>query len=254
MPNAGAAPFLYFTYREEGRVFQDVGLWNTGTVSVTGGGDPEEVRTLFLTDGVLPVLGVQPMLGRLFSRADDSPGTPETVVLTAGYWRSKFGADSAAIGRTLMVDSRPREIIGVLPDSFRFLDRRVSLVVPYRFNRSEVFLGQFSYSAIARLKPGTTIEQASADVARLIPISLTRFPPFPGGSVKMFEEARLTPNLRSLKDDLVGDARTVLWVLMGTIGMVLLIACANVANLLLVRAERSVPVRAASPANCSWKV
>ncbi|MGH9308016.1 MAG: ABC transporter permease [Vicinamibacterales bacterium] len=237
MPSAGAAPFLYFTYREEGRVFQDVGLWNTGTVSVTGEGDPEEVRTLFLTDGVLPILGVQPMLGRLFSRADDSPGTPETVVLTAGYWRSKFGADGAAIGRTLMVDSRPREIIGVLPDSFRFLDRHVSLIVPYRFNRSEVFLGQFSYSAIARLQPGTTIEQASAEVARLIPISLTRFPPFPGGSVKMFEEARLAPNLRSLKDDLVGDARTVLWVLMGTIGMVLLIACANVANLLLVRAE-----------------
>jgi predicted permease len=246
--SAGAAPFLFFTCREEGWVFQDVGLWNTGTVSVTGLAEPEEVRTLFVTDGVLPMLGVQPMLGRVFTRADDTPGTPETVILTSGYWRTKFGGDRAAIGRTLMLDSRPREIIGVLPESFRFLDRNVSLVVPYRFDRSKVFLGQFSYRAIARLEPGATIAQASADAARLIPLSLTRFPPFPGGSVKMFEEARLTPIVRSLKDDLVGEVRTVLWVLMGTIGMVLLIACANVANLLLVRAEsrqQELAIRAA---------
>jgi putative ABC transport system permease protein len=248
LPSAGAAPFQYFTYREEGRVFQDVGLWNTGTVSVTGLAEPEEVRTLFATDAILPMLGVQPMLGRVFTKADDTPGTPETVVLTAGYWRSRFGGDPAAVGRTLMVNSQPREIVGVLPDSFRFLDRNVSLVLPYRFDRKRVFLGQFSYRAIARLKPGATIAQASADVARLIPVSLTRFPPFPGGSVKMFEEARLTPNVRSLKDDLVGDVRTVLWVLMGTISMVLLIACANVANLLLVRAEsrqQELAIRAA---------
>ena len=90
-------------------------------------------------------------------------------MLTSGYWRTKFGADSSAVGRTLMVDGVTREIIGVLPDTFRFLDRNVSLVIPYRFDRSKVFLGQFSYSAIARLKPGITIDQASADLARLIP-------------------------------------------------------------------------------------
>jgi putative ABC transport system permease protein len=248
LTSAGAAPFQYFTYREDGRVFQDVGLWNTGTVSVTGLAEPEEVRTLFATDAVLPMLGVQPMLGRVFTRADDTPGTPETVVLAAGYWRSRFGGDPAAVGRMLMVDSQPREIVGVLPDSFRFLDRSVSLVLPYRFDREKVFLGQFSFQALARLKPGATIAQATVDVARLIPVSLNRFPPFPGGSVKMFEEARLAPNIRSLKDDLVGDVGTVLWVLMGTISMVLLIACANVANLLLVRAEsrqQELAIRAA---------
>ena len=246
--HAGAAPFQYFTYREDGRVFQDVGLWNTGTVSVTGLAEPEEVPTLFVTQGVLPILGVSPMLGRVFSSTDDKPGGPETVVLMSGYWRSKFGASPAAIGRMLMLDGRRREIIGVLPDTFRFLDRKVSLVVPYRLDRSKVFLGQFSYSAVARLKPGVTIAQASADVARLIPISLTRFPPFPGGSVKMFQEVGLSPVIRSLKDDLVGDVRKVLWVLMGTIGIVLLIACANVANLLLVRAEsrqQELAIRAA---------
>jgi predicted permease len=121
-------------------------------------------------------------------------------------------------------------------------------VLPFRFDRSKVFLGQFSFTGIARLKPGTTIAQATADAARMIPISLTRFPPFPGGNIKMFEEARLTPSIRSLKDFLVGDVQKVLWVLMGTIGMVLLIACANVANLLLVRAEsrqQELAIRAA---------
>ena len=229
-------------------MFQDVGLWNTGTVSVTGRAEPEEVPTLFVTDGVLPILGVQPMLGRLFSKADDTPATPETVVLTAAYWRSKFGSDNAVVGKSLMVDSKPREIIGVLPETFRFLDRRVSLVVPFRFDRSKVFLGNFSYTAIARLKPGTTVAQANTDVARLVPISLTMFPPFSGGNVKMFEEARITPQVMTLKDDLVGDVRKVLWVLMGTIALVLLIACANVANLLLVRAEsrqQELAIRAA---------
>ena len=125
LTSAGAAPFQYFVYREEGRVFQNVGLWNTGTVSVTGLAEPEEVPALFVTDGVLPMLGAQPMLGRVFTKADDTPATPETVVLTAGYWRAKLGGDRAAIGRTLTLDGQPREIIGVLPDSFRFLDRDV---------------------------------------------------------------------------------------------------------------------------------
>jgi predicted permease len=237
LPHAGIAPFLYFTYRDDGRSFQDVGLWDSRTASVTGIAQPEEVRTVIVTDGVLPMLGARPMLGRLFNKADDSPDTQETTILTAGYWRTKFGADPTVIGRTIMLDSRPREIIGVLPDSFRLLDVRAALVLPQRLDRSKTFLGNFSYEGIARLKPGTTIAQADADAARLIPISIGKFPPFPGGNAKMFEEARLTPTFRTLKEDLVGDVQKVLWVLMGTIGMVLLIACANVANLLLVRAE-----------------
>src|SRR5689334_16988600 len=221
--HAGAAPFLYFTYREDGKVFQDVGMWNVGTMSVTGLAQPEEVPTLFVTDGILPMLGTQPMLGRLISKSDDAPGGPETVMLSAGYWRSKFGGDQSVVGRTLMLDSRPHQVIGVLPDSFRFLDRKISLVIPFRIDRSKVFLGQFSYSGMARLKPGTSLDQANADAARMIPISLRRFPPFPGGNVQIFEEARITPIFRSVKDELVGDVEKTLWVLMATIGMVLLV-------------------------------
>src|SRR4051812_2147914 len=151
IPHTGMAPFLYYAYREDGRVFQDVGIWTSDTVSVTGIAQPEEVRSLHVTDGVLPMLGVQPLLGRVFTKADDSPDTQETVILTAGYWRSKFGGDSSIIGRTIMLDSRPREIVGVLPDSFRLLDVRAAVVLPQRFDRRKTFLGNFSFHGLARL-------------------------------------------------------------------------------------------------------
>jgi predicted permease len=246
--HGGGAPFLYATYRDQGRTFQDVGLWRNSTASVTGRAEPEEVVCVDVTDGVLPILGVAPALGRTFTRQDDSPAGVETVVLAYGYWQSKFGGDPSAIGQRLMVDGRPREIIGVLPERFRFLDRKPALFLPMRLDPNKIFLGNFSYSAIARLKPQITIAQADADVARMIPIALRRFPPFPGYNAKMFEEARLAPALRPLKEQLVGDIGSVLWVLMGTIGLVLLIACANVANLLLVRAEgrqQELAIRAA---------
>src|SRR5262249_10494187 len=127
LPHVGAAPFLYFTYREDGRAFQDVGLWTSGSVSVTGLAQPEEVRQLTVTDGVLPILGVQPMAGRLFTKADDTANAPLTAILTAGYWRTKFGGDPSAVGRTITLNGRPREIIGVLPDSFRLLDVKAQL-------------------------------------------------------------------------------------------------------------------------------
>ena len=246
--STGAAPFLYFTYREDGRAFRDVAMFTRDTVSVTGLAEPEELPCIVVTDGLLPMLGATPALGRLFTKQDDAPGGAETVVLTGGYWRSKFGGDPSAIGRRIVLDGRAREVIGVLPESFRFLDRKPSLILPMRLDREKVHLGQFSYTAVARLKPGVTLEQATADVARLIPVGLSRFPPFPGFSAKMFDEARLVPNLRLLKKDVIGDVGSVLWVLMGTITMVLLIACANVANLRLVRAEgrqQELAVRAA---------
>src|SRR5262245_13430540 len=248
LQHTGAAPFLYFTFREDARVFQDVAMWRSDTESITGLAEPEEVPSLVVTDGLLPMLGVAPALGRVFTKEEDSSKGPETVMLTDGYWRMRFGSDRGVIGRRLLVNGRPRDIIGVLPASFRFADRQPSIVLPLRLDRGDVHLGNFSYSALARLKPGATIEQASAEVGRLIPVGIARFPPFPGFSTKMFEEAKLAPNLRFLKDDLIGDVSSVLWVLMGTIGMVLLIACANVANLLLVRAEgrqQELAVRAA---------
>jgi predicted permease len=243
------SPSTYFILREQSRTFQDIGVTTGYSLNVTGMGEPEHVSGLAVTDGVLPILGTTPLLGRLFTRADDSSGAADTVILTYGYWRRKFGGDGAVIGKTIRVDGKLRQIIGVLPQDFRFEDwSDLALIVPLQFDRAKTTLGQYSYDGIARLKAGVTLAQASADVTRMLPIVGQSFPPPPGFSLKMFEGARVGPNLRTLKQHVVGDVGKVLWVLMGGLGLVLLIACANVANLLLVRAEgreQELSIRAA---------
>src|SRR6267143_1597355 len=160
----------------------------------------------------------------------------EGVLLTYGYWRRKFGGDSSVIGRNIIVDGKSRQIIGALPQRFHFLDREdPAVITPFQFDRNKTHLGNFSYEGLARLKPGITVEQVNVDVARMLPIVMSSFAAPPGFSLKLFEDARIGPNVRPLKRDVVGDVGSVLWLLMGSIGMVLLIACANVANLLLVR-------------------
>ena len=248
LPELNMSPSMYFAYREQNQTFQGIGLWDTGTVSVTGIAQPEEVAVLNVTSETLPLLGVRPVLGRWFSAADDAAEAPRTAILTYGYWQSKFGGQASVLGHNLIVDGRAREIVGVMPREFHFLDSKVELITPMNFDRAKVTLGNFSYQGLARLKPGVTMEQASADVRRLIPISLRMFPAPPGFDPKIFESAHMAPNLRPLKTDLVGDIGNTLWTLMGTIGLVLLIACANVANLLLVRAgsrEHELAIRTA---------
>jgi len=242
------APTMFFTYREESHAFQEFGLWSNDDASITGVGEPEQVQALDVTYGILQALNVQPILGRWFSQADDTPGTPETVMLTYGYWQRRFGGSPSAVGRTFTVDSKPRTVIGVMPRDFRFLNAKADVILPLRFERNKEFLGNFSYQGIARLKAGITLQQANADVARMLGIWLKAWPAPPGLSRALFENARLGPKVQPLKQEVVGDIGGTLWVLMGTIGLVLLIACANVANLLLVRAEgrqQELAIRAA---------
>jgi predicted permease len=242
------SPSLYFTYGEENRVFQDLCLWSTSTSSITGISKPEEVPVLMATYSLLPILGVRPALGRTFSATDGGSASTQAVMLSDGYWHSHFGGERSAIGRRITIDGNPAQIIGVLPRSFQFMDRSVSLVMPLYFNRALVRQINFSYQGIGRMKPGVTIQQASADMARMLPMTPVKFPSNPGLSPNAFQAARIEPNLLFLKDDLVGDSGNTLWVLMATVGIVLLIACANVANLSLVRADgrqQEIAVRAA---------
>jgi putative ABC transport system permease protein len=237
LPKVELSPADYFIFAEQNRSFSSMGVWNGGAVTVTGKDRPEQVRNINVTEGILTALSVAPALGRAFTDKDTRPGSPETVILTHAYWQRKFGGDPSALGRTLLVDGKPRDIIGVMPAGFRFLTENPDVVLPMRFDRAKTNLGNYSFPGIGRLKPGVTLAQANADAARMLPIALSSFPPPPGFSTKLFEEARFQPAFRSLHEDVVGELSKVLWVLMGSIGVVLLIACANVANLLLVRAE-----------------
>jgi predicted permease len=248
-------PATYFTYREESRTFVDIGIYRTDAVSITGRGEPERLRALLVTDGVLPLVGARPLRGRLLTRADVAPGVPARVILTHGYWQRRFGGANI-IGRTITVDGKPLEIVGVLPQSFSFLESTASIVMPLQFDRSKTFFGNFNYRGLARLKPGVTLEQANADVARMIPMLVQKFPLPSGVTLRMFQELKMRPNVRPLAADVIGDVGQVLWTLLGTAGIVLLIACANVANLSLVRAEgrhQELAVRTALGAS-RWQI
>ena len=240
------SPATYLTYRADSRLLEDMAMWAGRGLAVSGTERPEEVEGLLVTDGFLGVLGVTPALGRDFIASDDSPGAAATVILSHGYWERAFGGEPGAVGRTLVVNGTNREIIGVLPEDFRFLDRNPAILFPARLDPSEVFFGQFSFSGVARMRPGVTAEQVHAEGERLVRVAVERYP----GPVtmSMVEQAGIAPLIRPLKEDVVGDVRAMLWILLGTVSMVLLIACANVANLFLVRAEarvREVAVRTA---------
>lgn len=245
---------MYFTYAEQNRTFQKLGVWFPGAAAVTGVGEPDLVRTMFVSDGTLDALNVQPALGRLLNASDQALSSTETVMLDYGYWQKRFGGDRSVIGRTLNVDSRPRVIAGVMPAGFRIADTPADLIVPFRIDRRTAVLPGFAFHAIGRLKPGVSIAQANADLARLIPVWLRSWPwntgvkPGDPGAAKVYNAWRITPALRPLRDSIVGDVGTILWVIMGTLAIVMLIAVANVANLQLVRAaarQQELGVRAA---------
>lgn len=243
--NLPQSPALHYTYEVESRTLEAVGMLASRRGSVTQPGDPEEVRLLQVTHGTLGMLGARPVLGRLFLPSDDEPGAPQTVMVSWSYWQSRLNARDIA-GTTLTLDGIPREIIGVLPDGFRVLDSDPAIYLPFQFDRSQLFVGNFSYTGIARLRPGTSFEAANADLAGLLEPAVERYPgPI---SLENMRSAGFAPNVRPLAEQVIGDVARVLWVLLGTVGAVLLIAFANVANLFLVRAEgryREVALRTA---------
>ncbi|MGC1902804.1 MAG: ABC transporter permease [Candidatus Acidiferrum sp.] len=242
------SPSMYFTYSEHNRSFQAMGVWSPGSANVTGVGEPEQVRTIAVTDGVLEALRVTPAVGRWLSHEDQIPNGPERVMLNYGYWQRKFGGDRTVVGRNIVVDSRPKEIVGVMPRGFQIVDKDFDLLAPLSFDRSKAILAGFGFQGIARLKPGVTIAQADADMTRMLPIWMDTFTNGPDSNPHIYESWKITPQLRPLKDEVIGNVSDVLWVVMGTIALVLLIACANVTNLFLVRGEsrqQEMAVRAA---------
>ena len=225
-PVMNQGPATYFVALDHHRVFEGVGVWETNRASITGRGDPENVEALTVTHTTLPLLRVQPVLGRLFVEAEDAPGSPLRVILTYSYWQRRFGGATNVIGQSLQIDGNPAEIIGVLPSSFRFLREQPAVVLPQQLDRADAYHIEFDFQALGRLRPGVTLSQANADMARW----LTFLP-------RVFDRLELRPYVRPLVDDAIGDVARVLWILLAAAGIVLLIACGNVANLFLVRAE-----------------
>ena len=231
------SPSMYFTYAEHNQTFQSLGVWIPGTANVTGLAEPEQVRKVAVSDGMLQTLGVPPAVGRWFSKVDQVPNAPGSVMLSYGYWRRRFGGDRAVIGRNIMVDSQPREIVGVMPPGFRFVDSDFDLTAPLAFDRGKLILAGFGFHGIARLKPGRTIAEGNADISRMLPIWMDSWSNGPGSNPHIYETWKITPTIRPLKQEVIGNVGELLWVVMGTIGVVMLIACANVTNLLMVRME-----------------
>ena len=230
-------PGTYLTFRENQQVFEGIGAWDPAELSITGGGDPERVQGLLVSASVLPLLRVQPILGRAFSAEDDGPGAPRRVLLTHGYWERRFAGAANVVGQQLVIDGKPAEVIGVLPASFKFLRTRPAIVLPLPLDVNAPRSISFGFQALARMAPGTTLAQANADVARMISL----LPP-------VFARLELRPNVRPLAAEVIRNVGAILWILLAAVGVVLLIACGNVANLFLVRAEgrhQELAVRAA---------
>jgi predicted permease len=231
------SPSMYFTFSGHNRSFQSMGIWTSQVANVTGVARPEEVRTELISDGVLQTLEVPPTLGRWFSQLDQDPRGAKTVMLSYGYWQRRFGGDRSVIGRTIQVDAQPREIVGVMPRGFRMVDEDFDLLIPLALDPIHEKLAPFGYDGIARLKPGVSLIQADTDIARLIPVWMDSWTNGPGTNPHYYETWRIAPNFHSLKQQVIGSVSSVLWVVMATVGLVMLIVCTNIANLLMVRAE-----------------
>jgi predicted permease len=250
------SPSMYLTFAAHNKSFKSLGVWQSGTASITGIARPEQVNTVLITDGILETLDVPAAAGQWLTAADQDAHGAQRVMLSYGYWQRRFGGDPGVVGRTIIVDSRSRVIAGVMPRGFKMVNNDFDLLVPLAFDPVKQLLAGFGYHGIGRLRPGVTITQADADVARLLNVWMDTWTNGPGADPHFYLTWKITPAFLPLKEQVVGGIGNVLWVVMTTIGIVMLIACTNVANLLLVRADgrqQELAVRSALGAG-RWRI
>jgi predicted permease len=249
------SPDLFLFYRRHNQVFEDMALFQLASANLTESGAPEVVAASQATHSYFATLGAPFSRGRSYSAEEDKHDGPRVVVVSHRLWTRRYGADPSLVGRTIRVDGEPAEVVGIAP---AMLDEADSPDVwrPARFNPADPPSGTFGWSAIARLKDGVRPDQAAVHLEPLVQRAMTEF--IQSDNYRAFlRDGKYRPLVHVMKEDLIGSVREPLWILLGTVGMVLLIACGNVANLCLVRAEarsREIAIRAALGASRSGLV
>ncbi len=243
----------FYTYQRLSHTISGIAAYDESSANVSdpdGRAQPERLNISSVTANLFPLLEVKPILGRTFTDSEDVQNGPLVAVISEGLWRTRFGADPHIVGKKLAVFERPTEIVGVMPADFTFPTASVRAWLPMRLDPKQAFTGGFNHSAVARLKAGVTPAEAERDFATVLPRIADMFPnTAPGVPTKLLlDQTKPRPRVTSLRDEIVGDASQALWMVAAAALLVLLVTCANVANLLLVRADgrhRELSVRAA---------
>ena len=239
-PHNTPAPANYADWKAQNHVFESMAALTWQTITLTGGGEPEKVSGYGVTADFFPMLGVRPALGRTFVPSEDRPGAHKVVVLSYGLWQRRFGGDRDVLGRELLLNGEKHTVVGVMPQGFQFMEPFIGLWRPAALSAEELANRNGHYLwVVARLKAAVTLEEARSDM-RTVMARIAAAHPGSAGKLGIV----VVP----LKEELTGQARTPLLVLLGAVACVLLIACANVANLLLSQAvsrSREVAIRTA---------
>ncbi|MCI0436431.1 MAG: ABC transporter permease [Gemmatimonadetes bacterium] len=238
---------IYFLYRERARTLDGIALYWQFEMTVTGDGDPERVRISRATPSLAAVLGVEPALGRWFTEDEGAPGGRPVAVLSDRIWQQRYGRDPDVLGRSIVLDGVSLDVVGVMPPGFAFPDESIAVWRPAQFDPTRARAGGFNFAAIAHIRAGHTLEEVRDELNALI----ARLPEaYPGDALAptIINDAKLTSAVIGLKEEMVGSIARTLWILFGAGLIVLIVACANVANLFLVRSDvkqREVAVRRA---------